>query len=161
MSALPRNPWIVLAGLLVLCLAAGIIGAFTTQSSVASWYPALVKPSWTPPPWLFPPVWTALYIIMAFAAWLVWRTDPRFAGVRLAMIVFFIQLALNAIWSPLFFGLRSPGLALIDIILLAVALALTVWAFLTVRVIAGFLMLPYLAWVLYAAALNLAIWRMN
>jgi translocator protein len=161
MPASSRNQWIVLAGLIVLCLAAGIIGAFSTQSSVASWYPTLVKPSWTPPPWIFAPAWTALYIIMAIAAWLVWKSDTRFAGVRLAMILFFIQLALNALWSPLFFGLQSPGLALIDIILLVIVLALAVWAFLTVRIMAGLLMLPYLAWVLFAAALNFAIWRMN
>jgi tryptophan-rich sensory protein len=161
MSAPPRNPWIVLAGLIGLCLAAGVLGAIATQSAVATWYPTLVKPSWTPPSWVFPPVWTALYILMAFAAWLVWKSDTRFAGVRVAMILFFIQLALNALWSPLFFGLRSPGLALIDMALLVATLALTVWAFLTVRPSAGLLMLPYLAWLLFAAALNAAVWRMN
>jgi translocator protein len=161
MPAFSRNPWIVLAGLMALCLAVGIIGAVTTQSSVANWYPNLAKPSWTPPPWLFPPTWTALYIIMAFAAWLVWKTNTRFAGVRLAMVLFFTQLALNAFWSPLFFGLKSPGLALIDMVLLLIALMLTVWAFLTRRLVAGLLMMPYLAWVLFAATLNFAIWRMN
>jgi tryptophan-rich sensory protein len=151
----------VLAGLIGLCLAVGVLGAIATQSAVATWYPTLVKPSWTPPSWVFPPVWTALYILMAFAAWLVWKSDTRFAGVRVAMILFFIQLALNALWSPLFFGLRSPGLALIDMALLVATLALTVWAFLTVRLSAGLLMLPYLAWLLFAAALNAAVWRMN
>lgn len=161
MAAPPRNPWIVLAGLIGLCLAAGLLSALATQSAVIDWYPTLVKPSWTPPSWIFPPVWTGLYILMALAAWLIWKSDTRFAGVRVAMILFFIQLALNAFWSPLFFGLRSPGLALIDMALLVAALALTVWAFLTVRLTAGLLMLPYLAWLLFAAALNAAIWRMN
>jgi tryptophan-rich sensory protein len=155
------SSWAVLAGFIALCLAVGAVGGWITARSIADWYPTLAKPAWTPPNALFGPVWTALYIMMAFAAWLVWRKDARFAGVRLALILFFAQLALNFLWSFLFFGLRSPGLALIDIIVLLVVLILTVWAFFQQSRWAGLIMLPYLAWVGFATALNFAIWQLN
>jgi len=153
--------WAALAGFIALCLAVGALGGWMTAGSVADWYPTLAKPSWTPPNSIFGPVWTALYVLMAFAAWLVWRKDMRFAGVKAAMILFMAQLALNFLWSLLFFGLRAPGLALVDIVTLLFVLVLTVWAFFQQSRLAGLIMLPYLAWVFFAAALNFAIWRLN
>ncbi len=155
------NPWIALTGFILLCLAVGALADWVTSRSVTEWYPTLVKPSWTPPNAVFGPVWAVLYVLMAIAAWMVWRKDMRFAGVRAALILFFVQLGLNFLWSLLFFGLRSPGLALIDIAALVVALALTVWAFFQHSRWAGAIMLPYLAWACFAAALNLAIWQLN
>jgi tryptophan-rich sensory protein len=155
------NQWRVLAGLVVLCLAAGTTGGLVTALAVESWYPTLNKPGWTPPSWLFGPVWTVLYILMAIAAWLVWKKDTRFSGVRLALILFFTQLALNFLWPFLFFGLRSPGVGLVDIAALLVVLTLTVIAFFGQSLWAGLLMAPYLAWVAFASALNFAIWRLN
>jgi tryptophan-rich sensory protein len=160
-SERPINQWAALAGFVALCLLAGAAGGWATAQSVSDWYPTLAKPSWTPPNAIFGPVWTALYIAMGFAAWLVWRKDARFAGVRAALILFFIQLALNTLWSFLFFGFRAPGLALIDILVLLLVLALTVWAFFQHSRWAGLIMAVYLAWVAFATALNFAIWRLN
>jgi len=153
--------WYVLAGLLILCLGVGWAAGAVTAEPARTWYPGLAKPSWTPPSWLFAPVWTALYVMMAVAAFRVWCTNPRFSGTRLALIFFFVQLGFNIAWSFCFFGLRSPGLALIDIALLWAALALATYAFFDRDRTAGLLMLPYLAWVSFAAALNAAIWTMN
>jgi len=155
------SSWAALAGFIALCLAVGALGGWVTASSVATWYPTLTKPSWTPPNSIFGPVWTALYVIMAFAAWLIWRKDTRFAGVRVALILFFAQLALNFLWSLLFFGLRAPGFALIDIVILLLVLILTVWAFFQQSRWAGLIMLPYLVWVAFATALTFTIWRLN
>jgi translocator protein len=153
-----QNKWLVLAGFLLLCLAVGGLGGWITAQSVITWYPTLNKPEWNPPSWVFGPVWTALYVMMAVAAWLVWQKP---AATRTALILFFIQLALNSLWSFLFFGARSPGLALIDILALWLALALTVHAFFKHSSSAGLLLLPYLAWVSFAAFLNFSIWRLN
>lgn len=153
-----QNKWLVLAGFMLLCLAVGGLGGWITAQSVIRWYPTLNKPEWNPPSWVFGPVWTALYVMMAVAAWLVWQKP---AATRTAMILFFIQLALNSLWSFLFFGARSPGLALIDILALWLALALAVHAFFKHSSNAGLLLLPYLAWVSFAAFLNFSIWRLN
>ena len=118
------------------------------------------KPVWNPPGWLFGPVWTALYTIMAIAAWLVWRRGG-FAGQRVALSLFLLQLFFNALWSPLFFGWHQPGLAFVDIVLMWVTLLGTVIAFWKVRPLAGALLLPYLAWVTFASALNFTIWQLN
>jgi len=149
-----------LAAALGLSLGTGLVGSLATASSVATWYPALDKPSWTPPDWLFGPVWTLLYMMMGVAAWLVWRGAAS-GRARLPLLLFALQLLLNACWSLLFFGLRSPGLALIEIVLLWLAIAATLWAFARVRAWAALLLAPYLAWVTFAAALNLEIWRLN
>ncbi len=153
--------WWVLAGLLILCLGVGWTAGAITAGPVRTWYPGLAKPQWTPPSWVFAPVWTALYVMMAVAAFRVWCTNPRFSATRLALIFFFVQLGFNLAWSFCFFGLRSPGLALIDIVLLWAALALATYAFFDRERIAGLLMLPCLVWVSFAAALNWAIWSMN
>ncbi len=153
-----RNQWLVLAGFILVCLVTGGLGGWVTAQSVTDWYPTLVKPSWNPPNWIFGPVWTALYLMMAVAAWLVWRSDGNIRG---AMILFFSQLALNFAWSFLFFGARSPWLGLMDIAMLWLALVITVIVFFQKSAAAGLLMLPYLVWVSFAAILNLAIWRLN
>jgi len=151
---------LVLAVLVIACEGVGIVGAGFTAPAIADWYRSLEQPSWTPPDWLFGPVWIALYALMAVAAWLVWR-QGRVPGVWTAGALFGVQLALNAIWTPIFFGLRQPGWALLDILLLWAAILLTLVAFARVRPLAAGLLAPYLAWVTYAGALNFALWRLN
>jgi translocator protein len=158
MPALPRNQWLVLAGLILLCLAVGGLGGFSTAGAIDGWYRTIAKPSWTPPDWVFGPVWTVLYIMMAVAAWLVWKTRDRITP---AMALFYSQLALNLAWSLLFFGAQSPGLALIEIVFLWAGVLLTMMAFFGRSATAGWLFVPYLAWVSFAGILNAAIWFMN
>lgn len=157
-TAVPRHQWLVLAGFVLLCLAVGSIGGFATQHSIDTWYATLNKPSWNPPNWVFAPVWTLLYIMMGTAAWLVWKTRDRIGP---AMVLFFAQLAFNLLWSLVFFGLRSPGLALVEVVFLVGSVALTMLAFFGRQATAGWLFVPYLAWVSFAAILNLAIWYLN
>ena len=152
------NQWLVLAGFVGLCLGVAALGGLSTAQSVTSWYPTLNKPSWNPPSWTFGPVWTTLYVMMAVAAWLVWKHGK---GAQAALTLFFIQLGLNCLWSFLFFGAQSPALALIDIAALWIMLALTTFSFFKLSQAAGLLMLPYLAWVSFAATLNFAIWNLN
>jgi tryptophan-rich sensory protein len=146
--------WKSLLAWVALCFAASIGGIFV---SVDGWYAGLAKPSWNPPGWVFGPVWTLLYALMAVAVWLVWRR----VGWRLPVYLFLAQWALNAVWTPLFFGMHRIGLALADITLLWVALAATLVAFWRVRPAAGMLLIPYLAWVSFAGVLNGTIWTMN
>ena len=149
--------WLVLAGLVAVCLAVGGLGGWVTSPAVAEWYPTLVKPTWSPPSWLFGPVWTALYIMMAIAAWLVWKAG----NAKAALGLFALQLAFNCAWSFLFFGARSPALALVDIALMWLAILATIFAFQSKSTTAALLMAPYLVWVSFAAALNAAIWALN
>jgi translocator protein len=149
--------WIVLAGFVALCLAVGVLAGLVTAPAVAEWYPTLVKPSWRPPNWLFAPAWTVLYIMMAVAAWLVWRAG----NAKSALLLWGGQLLLNFAWSFLFFGARSPGLGLIDIAAMWLAIAATIFAFSFKSRLAAFLMVPYLCWVSFAAALNAAIFMLN
>ena len=157
-----KRELLALLGFVVLCFAAAGFGAlFTTpQTAPGGWYSQIQKPSWTPPAWLFGPVWSALYLMMAVAAWWVWR-QGGWGGQRGALTLFLVQLVLNAAWSGLFFGLRSPSLGVIGIALLWIAILLTVLAFFRVSPLAGWLMVPYLLWVSYASALNFTIWRLN
>jgi tryptophan-rich sensory protein len=124
------------------------------------WYASLKKPSWNPPGWVFGPVWTTLYVMMAVAAWLVWKRGG-FSSQRPALVLFLAQLALNAAWTPLFFGLHRPGLAFAEILLLWLAIAAALAAFRPVSRAAAWLLTPYLAWVSFAAVLNFALWRLN
>ncbi len=154
-----RSALALLVGLAIVAAAAGL-GALFTARSVGDWYEGLEKPAWTPPSWLFSPVWTALYAMMAVGAWLVWlRPERRGRGPALAL--FGVQLALNVAWSGLFFGLRMPGAAFAELVALWLAIVATTVAFFRVRPLAGALMLPYLAWASFAGALNLAVWRLN
>lgn len=149
-----------LAAFILLSLAVEVGASLLTFASVREWYPALLKPSWTPPDWLFGPVWTFLYISMAVAAWLVWLRRGK-VSIRPAMTAYFIQLALNFFWSGIFFGMNLIGLALIEIVLLWIMIVVTLIQFWKIRPAAGMLLIPYLAWVSYATALNFAIWRLN
>lgn len=146
-----------LIGWILLSFSAATMGALFMPGE---WYASLKKPSWNPPGWVFGPVWTALYTMMGVAAWLVWRRGG-FAAQRRPLTLFLVQLALNAAWTPLFFGLRQPGLAFSEIVLLWLAIAATLIAFRPVSSAASWLLAPYLAWVSFAAALNFALWRLN
>ena len=143
---------------LLVCLAAGLLGSLATAPQIPAWYATLAKPSWNPPNWVFAPVWTTLYVLMGIAAWLVWR-KRGFRG-RTA-VLFWSQLALNALWSILFFGLENPGAAFVEVVLLWVLIAATVRDFARISKVAAALLAPYLAWVTFASALNFAIWRLN
>jgi translocator protein len=151
------NKWLALAGFIILCLVVGGLASFATSQSVTDWYPALNKPSWTPPGWLFGPVWTTLYIMMGVAAWLVWQ-KPN--SIR-ALVFWAVQLVLNFAWSFVFFGARAPGLGLINIIALWLAIAATIYVFTRSSRAAAFLLVPYLLWVSFATALNASIWVLN
>jgi benzodiazapine receptor len=146
-----------LAGWLGLSCLAALTGFFIQP---VGYYAALAKPAWSPPAWVFGPAWTVLYILMAVAAWMVWRRGGWRAQ-RGALGLYLVQLALNALWTPLFFGLQNPGLAFAEIVLLWLALAATLVAFFRVDRWAGCLLVPYLLWVTFAAALNFAIWRLG
>ena len=145
---------------ILICFAASGIGGLATASQITGWYADLDKPTWTPPDWVFGPVWTLLYLMMAIAAWLVWRQDG-FAGAKLPLFLFAIQLVLNTLWSVLFFGLQNPAAAAGEIVLLGAAILATMIAFWKRSKWAGLLLLPYLLWVSFAALLNVAIWRLN
>lgn len=153
----PVKSILVLLGSVLFCLGAGAVGALFPPGG---WYASLQKPSWTPPNWLFGPVWTLLYLLMAVSAWLVWREGglPRQAR---PLAFFLAQLAANAVWSWFCFGLHRLGLAFLDLALLWVWLAITIFLFWKVRKTAAVLLLPYLLWVSFAGALNLALWRLN
>ena len=149
-----------LATSLVICFAVAGLGSYWTSQGLGPWYDGLRKPSWTPPSWIFGPVWTILYASMAVAAWLVWRRRGL-AGARLPLSLFGVQLALNLAWSGIFFAMRRPGLAFGEILLLWMAILATSLAFGGISRRAAGLLAPYLAWVTFAAALNFAIWRLN
>lgn len=139
-------------------IAATIGGAASINAS--TFYGQLVLPEWAPPGWLFGPVWTVLYAMMGVAAWLVWRVDG-FGAAQTALMLFVVQLALNALWSWLFFGWRRGGLAFAEIILLWILIAMTLIAFWRIRALAGALLLPYLLWVSFASVLNYVVWQLN
>jgi tryptophan-rich sensory protein len=145
---------------LAICFGAAGLGSALTGPAIASWYAALQKPSWTPPNWLFGPVWSLLYLMMALAAWLVWRR-VGIAAAAAPLALFGLQLAFNVAWSGLFFALRMPGAAFAEILVLWAFILATLIAFWRVSPGAGILMAPYLAWVTLAAALNFAVWTMN
>ncbi len=140
----------------------GITGSlFTTADSLGNWYANLHKPPFNPPDWIFGPVWTTLYIMMGISVFLIWRKGIDDKVVRIALACFIVQLFLNAIWTPLFFGLRSPLLGLIDIVLLLNAVIVTIFAFSKISRPAALLLIPYLAWVSFATVLNAALYLMN
>lgn len=146
---------------IALCELAGIFGSVFTFSAIPTWYAALAKPQFAPPNWIFGPVWTILYLLMGIAFYLVWTSHADTRARRRAMAMFGVQLLLNAIWSPIFFGLQSPGSAFLVIILLWCAIIATMYLFSKVLRTAALLLLPYLAWVSFAAYLNYSIWVLN
>lgn len=149
-----------LAGFVALGLAVGALGGMITATSVGAWYQDLAKPTFNPPDRVFAPVWTTLFVLMSVAAWRVWR-QGGFAHSRTEMAAYFGQLALNLLWSALFFGFRAPGWAFLEIFLLLTAIVVTAVLFGRRDRPAGWLFLPYIAWVAFAAVLNGAIWRLN
>lgn len=150
---------LALAGFILVCLAAGWLGSIATTPAIPTWYAGLEKPPFNPPNAVFPIVWTILYILMGTAAWRVWRTGSPEA--RVALLPFFIQLALNVLWSFAFFGTESPPLGFAVIVLLGAAIVWCIVVFRPVDRWAALLLLPYLAWVSFAAVLNAAIWTLN
>ena len=156
--------WLGLVGWVALAATAGAIGAVASRDA-ADFYRVLAKPTWAPPGWLFGPVWSALYLLMGIAAWLVWRDRPATAaedvGRRHGLALFVAQLALNALWTWLFFAWRQGGMAFGEIVLLWLAVLATIWHFGRVRPRAAWLLVPYLGWVSFAMALTWAVWQRN
>ena len=154
-----RRDVIGLLGWIVVTFAASAAGA-RASISASDFYAELTQPAWAPPAWLFGPVWTTLFALMAIAAWLVWR-NGGFASNRNALLLFLVQLGLNVLWSWLFFAWRLGGLAFAEVLMLWAAILATIVLFWRAKALAGLLLVPYLLWVSFAAALNFALWRSN
>ena len=142
-------------------LLAGVVGSFFTTPSIAGWYAGIVKPALNPPAWVFGPVWTTLFALMGIAAFLVWKKGLDRRDVKIALGIFLGQLALNTLWSIIFFGLHSPGGALIEIAFLWLAILATIIAFAKISKPAAWLLAPYILWVSFAMYLNYVIWALN
>ncbi|MFA6158195.1 MAG: TspO/MBR family protein [Candidatus Paceibacterota bacterium] len=140
---------------------AGVIGSFFTFSAIPTWYSTLTKPTLNPPAWIFGPVWTTLYALMGIAAFLVWKKGLDRKDVRRALSVFGVQLTLNSVWSIVFFGLHSPGWALVNIALMWLAILWTMILFYKISRPATWLLMPYILWVSFAAYLNYSVWALN
>jgi len=151
---------VALAGFVALCFAVAAVGGAVTATSVGTWYAGLAKPSFNPPNWLFSPVWSALYLMVAVTGWRVWRRRGH-AGALIALAAWGLQLALNLGWSFLFFGARMIGAALVEIVLLLVAILVTAVLSWRIDRVAGWLLVPYAVWVGFATLLNAALWRLN
>ena len=160
MSSRP-NDYVLLAASVALTIVAAVVGGIITASPVQTWYQTIQKPSWNPPNWLFGPAWTILYLLMAVALWRVWRLGWGEGGVRLAVILFLVQLVLNVLWSLVFFGLRQPGWAVLEIAVLWGFILATLITFYRLERLAGLLLIPYLAWVTFAGILNGVVWQLN
>ncbi|PWN08052.1 TspO/MBR family protein [Rhodohalobacter mucosus] len=146
---------------IALCYMVAWTGAQVSPGMASpEWYDSLAKPAWNPPAWLFGPVWTLLYTLMGISAWLVWK-DHGFKSAKTALSLFLVQLALNGLWSQIFFGMQETGWAFFEILILLTAIIATTWLFFEKNRLAGWLMTPYIAWVTFATALNGAIWMMN
>jgi tryptophan-rich sensory protein len=149
----------------IICLAVtftpAVIGSLFTRQAISDWYAYLNKPSFTPPDWLFGPVWTVLYLLMAVSAFLVWQKGLANPQVKIALALYLLQLILNGLWTPLFFGARLLLVAFCEIVVLWVAIVLTILAFARVSTPAAVLLLPYIGWTSFAAVLNFSIWLLN
>jgi tryptophan-rich sensory protein len=158
-----RRPWEIWLGLGLFLALVGATAWLGTQVTLPSlgWYATLAKPGFTPPDRVFGPVWTVLYVLMAVAAWRVWKAEANPSSSRRALAMFLAQLALNALWSPVFFGARRPDVAFVLIVMLLGALCVTLLQFFRVDRLAGWLLAPYLLWIAYAAVLNGAIVLLN
>ncbi len=150
-----------LAASIMICLFAGLIGSFFTSSAIPGWYATLAKPAFSPPNWIFAPVWTTLFVLMGISMYIIWNKGLQNRDVKISLFIFGIQLVLNVLWSFLFFGLRSPFYAFVEIIILWVAIAFTIQNFLKISRTAGLLLVPYILWVSFAAILNFLIWNLN
>jgi benzodiazapine receptor len=145
---------------IIIAQMAGAIGSFFTSSSVGTWYATVNKPSFNPPSWIFGPVWITLYALMGISSYLVWQAR-ELPGAKIALWFYGIQLALNALWSILFFGMKNPGLAFAEIIILLISIIITTVLFWRISPLAGALMIPYILWVSFASILNYNIWQLN
>jgi tryptophan-rich sensory protein len=146
---------------IVICQAAGIIGSFFTTPNIPTWYKALNKPPFAPPNWVFAPVWTILFLLMGIALYLVWKQGWSAPGVRMAMIIFFIHLVVNILWSAVFFGLRAPLAGFFVIVALWFLIILTIIYFSNISKTAGILLIPYIVWVSFASVLNFMLYKLN
>jgi tryptophan-rich sensory protein len=146
---------------IVICQLAGVLGSLFTIPKIPGWYASLNKPAFAPPSWVFGPVWVALYILMGISLYLVWNRGIKGKGEKMAVYLFGVQLALNALWSFLFFGLESPFYGLAGIVLMWLAILATMWKFYVIDRRAAFLLVPYIAWVSLAALLNYSVWALN
>lgn len=180
------NKWVVLILCVVICESVGIAGTFFTTPTLDNWYLTIQKPSWNPPGWLFGPVWTCLYLMMGVSVWLIWsqytvalqnntiapagndmtatpatHLHGKTTSFTLCFVCFAIQLVLNGIWTPLFFGLKNPGLAFADICALWLAIVATIVVFYRVNKLASWLLIPYWCWVSFASVLNFTLWQLN
>ncbi len=155
-----RNWWHLFASI-VICELAGIIGSIFTSSSIPTWYATLQKPTLNPPSWVFGPVWTTLFALTGIAAYLIYEKGIKKKNVRLALGFFALQLVLNTLWSILFFGFKSPGLALIEIAFLWLSILCCVVLFYKIRKVAAYFLLPYIFWVSFAMYLNFELWMLN
>ena len=142
-------------------LLAGFIGSFFTMPAIEVWYKELTMPSFSPPDWIFGPVWSILYILMGIALYFVWQSDAEKKKKKIAITFFAIQLGLNSLWSILFFGLKRPEVSLLEIFFLWLAILINLILFRRIKKSAGWLLLPYLLWVSFAAVLNFSIWQLN
>jgi benzodiazapine receptor len=146
---------------IIVCQLAGVIGGIFTASSVGTWYTTLIKPAFNPPNWLFSPVWICLYALMGVALFLVWKRGFQTEGVKNALFFFGLQLALNTLWSVLFFGLKMPFAAFVEIAILWCLILITLLKFKKISRLAGLLLVPYILWVSFAAVLNFFLWHLN
>jgi len=146
---------------IIACLCAGAIGSIFTTPAIPTWYAALEKPPFTPPNWLFAPAWTTLYLLMGISAFLIWRRGMDNRRVKIALVIFLVQLVLNALWSVVFFGFESPLLGVVVIVILWIGILFTILRFFRLSTSAGWLLLPYIGWVTFAAILNIYIFILN
>ena len=151
---------------IAVCESAGIIGSIFTAPAIGGWYANLSKPSFSPPSWIFAPIWTVLFALMGVALFFVWLSYNKASQkkdkikAKSAIIIFFVQLIVNVLWSILFFGLQNPGAAFAEIIILWFEIVITIYAFAKVSQTAAWLLVPYLLWVSFAAYLNYSIWQL-
>ncbi len=155
-----QSTWLRAAIAIVPVIAASLLGQWATYPNLAPWYAGLVKPSFNPPNWIFAPVWTALYVLMAYAVWRILGAGTR-DGRRMALAAFFLQLALNAMWSWLFFGLNNPLAGLLNIVPQLLVILATIHLFRRLDPVAGLCLVPLAAWVAFATVLNFEVWRLN
>ena len=145
---------------ILVCFAASGVGALFTTPNIEGWYQTLESPAGTPPNWIFGPVWSLLYLLMAISAWWIWK-EKGFREAQRPLTIFAVQLTLNVLWSILFFGFQSPGVALLEIILLWIMILTTIVTFSRIAKVAGLLLIPYLLWVSFATYLNYGFWSLN
>ena len=155
------NTYVKLSISILVCLAVGGVSGYFTTSEITTWYATLNKPSFNPPNYLFGPVWTTLYILMAISFWLIWKNNTLQVQKNKAILVFGVQLTLNFFWSIIFFNLHQSGYAFADIVLLWIFILLSILSFHPISKTAAYLLIPYLCWVSFAAVLNFSIWRLN